>query len=117
MTSPVKLYGISNCDTINKAKVWLNKRAIDFEFHDTRKQGLEIEILLSWIDSLGWETLLNRRGTTWRQLADETKKSMNREIAIQVMLDNPAIIKRPLLVEQGRYHLGFNETQYDEIFN
>lgn len=116
MQSSVKLYGIANCDTIKKAKTWLKDHHIDFEFHDYRKQGLEPEQLQSWIDNLGWQALLNRRGSSWRKLPDEVKNTLDQTLALQTMLDNPAIIKRPLLCRSGALHLGFSSAEYDTIF-
>ena len=115
--SVVTVYGITNCDTIKKARKWLDNAGIEFTFHDYRKQGLEKPLLESWVDTLGWEILLNRRGTTWRKLPDAIKDNIDRQSAIEIMLENPAIIKRPLLNKAGRWHLGFSEAQYREIFH
>ena len=116
MSDSVTVYGISNCDTIKKAKGWLDKKGIQYSFHDYRKQGLEAELLSQWIDALGWETLLNKRGTTWRKLPDEVKNYVDRASAIKLMLDNPAIIKRPLLIKGNEMMLGFNDSQYQAFF-
>ena len=116
MTDAITLYGIANCDTIKKAKTWLQDHTLEFEFHDYRKQGLEAELLQTWVNDLGWEALLNRRGTTWRQLAPEVKDRLDADSAIEIMLANPAIIKRPLLVTKGRRYLGFSHDQYSQIF-
>jgi arsenate reductase len=116
MTSPVTLYGISSCDTIRKAKTWLENQRIEFEFHDYRKQGLEQKLLQSMISALGWEAMLNRRGTTWRTLPESIKDQIDQASAIRVMLDNPAIIKRPILATDNQLHLGFSARQYQEIF-
>jgi len=117
MTCPVTLYGISSCDTIRKAKAWLDSQHIEFEFHDYRKQGLEWPQLQSMVSALGWEAMLNRRGTTWRNLPDTVKDQIDRESAIRVMLDNPAIIKRPILARGNQLHVGFSTGQYEEIFS
>jgi len=116
MAEVTTLYGIANCDTIKKAKAWLVNRGVEYHFHDYRKQGLDIELLQTWVDELGWEALVNRRGTTWRQLAAEVRDSLDTESAIEIMLDKPAIIKRPLLVKNGRSYLGFSDEQYSGIF-
>lgn len=116
-SSAAKLYGIANCDTIKKARNWLDSRQIAFEFHDYRKQGLDSALLLSMESGLGWESMVNRRGTTWRALPDTIKESIDRDSALQVMLENPAIIKRPILCRDNRFFIGFNEQQYQEIFN
>ena len=117
MASPVTLYGMSSCDTIRKAKAWLEARGIEFEFHDYRKQGLEQQLLQSMISALGWEAMLNRRGTTWRTLPDRVKDQIDQESAIRVMMDNPAIIKRPILATDNQLHVGFSDRQYQEIFS
>jgi Spx/MgsR family transcriptional regulator len=115
-SSPAKLYGIANCDTIKKARNWLDSRQIAFEFHDYRKQGLDITLLQSMESELGWESMVNRRGTTWRALPDAIKDSIDRDSALQVMLENPAIIKRPILARDNRLFIGFDDQQYQEIF-
>ena len=117
MAHPVTLYGISSCDTIRKAKTWLKNQQIEFEFHDYRKQGLEQQLLQSMISALGWEAMLNRRGTTWRSLPDTVKDQIDQASAMRLMLDNPAIIKRPILATQNRLHVGFSDQQYQEIFS
>ena len=117
MTRPVTLYGISSCDTIRKARSWLKNQQIEFEFHDYRKQGLEQKLLESMISVLGWEAMLNRRGTTWRALPDEVKERIDQASAMRVMLDNPAIIKRPILAVANQLHLRFSDRQYQEIFS
>ena len=117
MARPVTLYGISSCDTIRKARTWLEKQRIEFEFHDYRKQGLEQQLLQSMISVLGWEAMLNRRGTTWRSLPDTVKDQIDQASAMRLMLDNPAIIKRPILATQNRLHVGFSDQQYQEIFS
>ena len=114
--SDVIVYGISKCDTIKKAKVWLDRKGVAYSFHDYRKQGLDSPMLNLWADSLGWEALLNRRGTTWRKLPDDVKENIDRESAINIMLENPSIIKRPLLIKGNEQYLGFKDSLYDEIF-
>lgn len=116
MTNSVTMYGIANCDTIKKAKKWLNERELTFQFHDYRKQELDPALLRSWVDELGWEALINKRGTTWRQLSDSVRNSVDKESAIVIMLENPAIIKRPLLVKGDERHLGFSDASYNTIF-
>jgi len=116
-STPVKLYGIANCDTIKKARNWLEGREIAFEFHDYRKQGLDMTLLQSLEATLGWEAMVNRRGTTWRALPDTIKSSIDRDSALKLMLENQAIIKRPILANGNHFLVGFNEQQYQEIFN
>ncbi|QCZ93888.1 ArsC family reductase [Salinimonas iocasae] len=110
------LYGISNCDTIKKAKKWLETHDIDYQFHDYRKDGINRQWLEQTESILGWETMLNKRGTTYRQLDDQTKSHMDREAAISIMAESPAIIKRPILDYDSSLHIGFKPEQYKEIF-
>ena len=114
---PVKMYGIKNCDTIKKARAWLEKNGIDYVFHDYRKGGIDQKMLNAWLKSLDWEDLLNRRGTTWRKLPESTRETMNRKAAVNLMLEQPAIIKRPLLETNGELTLGFSEENYRNIFS
>jgi Spx/MgsR family transcriptional regulator len=113
----VTLYGIPNCDTIKKARNWLKQHEIDYRFHDYRKDGLEQAQLQAWCDELGWEALLNKRGTTWRQLPEETKSSVDQAAAIELMLEYPAMIKRPLLDLGNVRKLGFKEADYQGYFS
>jgi arsenate reductase len=99
------------------AKAWLENQRIEFEFHDYRKQGFDRQQLQSMISALGWEAMLNRRGTTWRNLPDTVKDQIDQDSAIRVMLDNPAIIKRPILDRGNQLHVGFSARQYEEIFS
>jgi Spx/MgsR family transcriptional regulator len=110
------LYGISNCDTIKKARNWLRDHAIGYQFHDYRKQGVADDLLQSMAAQLGWEVMLNRRGTTWRALADEEKSKIDEAAALRLMRANPALIKRPILAHNGKLHIAFSEQQYQEIF-
>ncbi len=116
MADSVTIYGIANCDTIKKAKQWLTEREVAFQFHDYRKQGLDPTLLRDWVNQLGWEVMVNKRGTTWRQLPDLIKNAIDKESAIEIMLDNPAIIKRPLLVKGDERHIGFSDANYNIIF-
>jgi arsenate reductase (glutaredoxin) len=117
MSGPVIVFGISNCDTIKKARSWLQTHDIDYAFHDYRKQGVNLDMLQSMAAELGWEAMLNRRGSTWRALPETVKSQIDEPAALQIMLDNPAIIKRPILAYAGRRHLGFSNQQYQEIFD
>ena len=113
----ITLYGIPNCNTVSKARKWLTENKIDYQFHSFKKQGLEQSTLNTWLDALGWKVLLNKRGTTWRKLPDETKAEIDRDKACQIMLDNTSIIKRPVMDNNGEFSVGFKEEQYQEIFN
>ncbi len=111
------IYGISNCDTIRKARRWLSARGIEYTFYDVRKQGLDVEKLKAWVAEAGWETLLNRRGTTWRGLSDELKRELDEAQAIRLMQDYPALIKRPVLEHDGQLLVGFSEARYADVFH
>ncbi len=113
----VTLYGISNCDTIKKARRWLTDAGIEYRLHDYRKDGLNQLQLEQWADELDWQQLLNRRGTTWRKLTDEQKNTINRDRAIQLMLEYPAMIKRPLLDTGTNKVLGFSADRYQDLFS
>lgn len=108
------MYGIKNCDTIKKARKYLDANGVAYQFHDYRADGLEADLLQSFSDTLGWEALLNTRGTTWRKLDEATRSAVdNAAAAQQLMLAQPAMIKRPLLCRaDGSMLLGFNETAY-----
>jgi Spx/MgsR family transcriptional regulator len=112
----VTLYGISNCDTIRKARRWLKEQGVDYRFHDYRKDGLDEALLEQWADDLGWEALLNRRGTTWRRLPETDRNAIDRETAIRLLLAHPAMIKRPLLDTGSERLLGFREQDYADRF-
>ena len=111
----VTMYGIKNCDTIKKARKWLEDAGVDYQFHDYKKDGLSAELLDDWIRELGYEALLNKRGTTWRKLPDDIKDNIDEQSARAVMLDNPSIIKRPLLDTGSAKVLGFSVTEYTEL--
>jgi len=108
------MYGIPNCDTIKKARKWLTQHNIDYQFHDYKKLGTDELQLQNWLQELGWEQLINKRGTTWRKLDEKTKSTMDNQAAIKVMQDNPSIFKRPLLILQDQNILGFNENTYTQ---
>lgn len=111
----IKIYGIPNCDTMKKARRWLEANGIEYDVHDYKKLGVPEKNLKNWVKQTGWETILNKRGTTWRKLDDEVKDNIDEAAAIQVMLNNPSIIKRPVL-ESGKLLLvGFNEDRYKRL--
>ncbi|MGB1289837.1 MAG: ArsC family reductase [Porticoccaceae bacterium] len=111
------LYGISNCDTVKKAKSWLEENNLDYHFHDFRKQGLESAIIQDWLSQIDWQKLLNKRSTTWRNLDAKTQQSVNAENIIQLLVENPTLIKRPVLKVNGIINIGFNADTYQGIFN
>lgn len=109
------MYGIKNCDTIKKARKWLDENNIAYEFYDYKKEGVSAELADAFIQELGWEALLNKRGTTWRALSDEIKNNVDEKIAKQLMLENPSIIKRPLLDTGTQKVLGFKAEAYQAL--
>ncbi len=110
------LYGIKNCDTVKKARHWLEEHQIDYRFHDFRADGLNKIQVQTWIDDLGWESLINKRSATWKQLSEVTKKSLTDKTATATILANPTLIKRPLLELDGKRHLGFKDSEYEQLF-
>lgn len=112
----VNLFGISNCDTVRKARNWLKQNNIEHRFHDFRKEGLETEQIQVWVKNLGWEKLLNKRGTTWRQLPDTDKENLDQESAIKLMARHPTLIKRPVLEYDKKIDVGFSQQQFQQIF-
>ncbi len=111
------LYGISNCDTIKKARKWLSDNMVAYQFHDFRKEGLEAKQLQIWIDALGWEVFLNKRGTTWRKLPEEAQADLDTEKATALMLEHPALIKRPVLVTADDIIVGFRPDEYARLID
>ncbi|MGR9072412.1 MAG: ArsC family reductase [Gammaproteobacteria bacterium] len=107
-----KLYGIKNCDTVKKARRWLDDHRIEFQFHDYRANGLDSALLADFESELGWENMLNRRGTTWRQLGSSDKTDLDKTKALNLMLTHPALIKRPILEADGKLLIGFSPEQY-----
>ena len=104
----ITIYGIKNCDTIKKTLKWCTENGVDYQFHDYRKDGLSAALLARLEQHLGWEKLLNKRGTTYRQLSDEQKQNIDLDSAIKYMLDAPAMIKRPVVQVNDQYHVGFD---------
>jgi arsenate reductase len=104
----ITLYGIKNCDTVKKASTWLENNNIEYNFHDFKKDGVDKALLSAWVDELGWEVLVNKRGTTWRTLSDSAKESVvDKNSAIKIMLENPSVIKRPVVDSGSRRVIGF----------
>ncbi len=112
----VTIYGIKNCDTMKRARAWLDRHGIAYDFHDYKSAGLERTRLSGWCKELGWETLLNRAGTTFRKLPDREKQSLDGDKAIALMLAQPAMIKRPVLDIDGRLLVGFEPAVYANAF-
>ena len=108
----IQLYGIPNCDTVKKARKWLDAQSIDYDFHDYKKEGADPAKLASWSDAVGWEALLNKRGTTFRKLDDEAKADIDRDKAIALMAEHPSMIKRPVVEHAGGILVGFKEAEW-----
>ena len=114
-TAPtVTVFGIPNCDTVKKARTWLTGQGIDYLFHDLKKQGVPADLLPDWVAAVGWEKLLNRKGTTWRKLDDATRNAVvDATTASTVMLTNPSVIKRPVVVwGDGTVSVGFEVVSF-----
>lgn len=111
------LYGIKNCDTVKKARKWLEQHQKTVVFHDFRDDGLNRADLEAWVETLGWETLFNKRSTSFRNLSDDDKTAIDKHKAIELMLAHPTLIKRPVLVIQDKVWVGFKAEQYQEIFS
>lgn len=113
----MRLFGVSNCSTVKKARFWLADNGIEIPFHDFKKQGISEELLKIWLKQVSWEKLVNRQGTTWRQLPDEAKTAVCDETgAIRLMLEKSSVIKRPVLEMDGKIILGFDEAIYQSLF-
>ncbi len=110
-------YGIPNCDTVKKARVWLEARKIDYAFHDYKKSGIEASALKRWCAAFGWETVLNRAGTTFKKLPDADKAHLTEAKAIKLMLAQPSMIKRPVVEGDGKLLIGFKPDQYEKDFS
>jgi len=110
------LVGIKNCDSVKKARKWLEGHGVAYTFHDLREQGLERAELEQWLDAVGWETLLNRRSTSWKQLSEAERSDVERDKALALMLANPTLIKRPVLINGKTIRAGFKEAEYNTIF-
>ena len=116
MAKPVTIYGIKNCDTMKKARAWLDAHGVAYAFHDYKAAGIERGRLETWAHEVGWETLLNRAGTTFRALSDKDKDGLTEKKAIALMLAQPSMIKRPVLDVGGKPLVGFKSEQYGKKF-
>lgn len=111
-----KLYGIRNCDTMKKAWTWLDAHGVDYVFHDYRKDGVDRARLEDWVRRAGWETVLNRAGTTFRKLPEAERQDLDARKAVELMLAQPSMIKRPVLEAGEALLMGFKPTAYEELF-
>lgn len=110
------LFGIRNCDTMKKAWTWLDQHGVAYGFHDYKKQGVDRAHLEAWVERLGWETVLNRAGTTFRKLPEAERTGLDAAKAIELMLAQPSMIKRPVLEADGRLLVGFRPAEYEQAF-
>ena len=111
----LKLYGIPNCDTVKKARKWLETNGVDYEFVDFRKNPLSAAQLKDWVANVGLDTLLNKRSRTWRELDKDQQDSSNPAKMLQLMREMPTLIKRPVLVDKNILLVGFNNTEYGKL--
>ena len=112
----VTIYGIKNCDTMKKARAWLDGRGIAYRFHDYKAEGIDAATLSGWAKKVGWETLLNRAGTTFRKLPDADREGLDEDKAIALMLKQPSMIKRPVVETGGKLLVGFRPETYEAAF-
>ncbi len=112
----IKVYGIPNCNTVKKAIDWLQQNGLTYEFHDYKKKGITKEKLQEWSHYLGWENIVNKKGTTWVQLSDVEKEEISNENkAIDYLAENTSSIKRPVIEAKGKYLIRFDEKQYEDL--
>lgn len=114
-TQALTLYGIKNCDSVKKARAWLDARQLEYRFHDYRVDGLDAALLTAFIDKLGADGILNQRSTSWRQLSAEQKQDLTTEKAKQLMLEVPTLIKRPILDDGRQLLVGFSPELYANL--
>ena len=112
----VTIYGIKNCDTMKKARNWLDDHGIEYAFHDYKKDGLDADTLDGFLKNIEWEKLLNRAGTTFRKLPEEERQNLDENKARELMLAQPSMVKRPVLEKDGAMTVGFKPDQYDAFF-
>ena len=109
------LYGIKNCDTVKKARRWLEDHGIEYQFHDFRQDGLDKKQLSVWVEQLGWEAVVNKRSTTWRNLSDKDKGLTTNTQAVKLLSANPTLIKRPIVEKNKTLFVGFKEAEFQKI--
>lgn len=111
----IKMYGIKNCGTVKKAMQYLQDKGLEFQFHDFKKEGINKAMIEKWHAALGWETLLNKKGMTWRKFSEAQKQNLSKTKAIQLMLENSSVIKRPIIEKGKKILIGFNEEEYQSL--
>ena len=112
----VTLYGIKNCDSVKKAKHWLEAHAVDYRFHDFRVDGLQQQLLDEWLRQVEYDVLLNKRSRTWKELTGEQRENIQQKKALRLMLEHPTLIKRPVIDTGSALMVGFTESRYDDLF-
>nr|WP_269783224.1 ArsC family reductase [Marinibactrum halimedae] len=110
------MFGIKNCDTVKKARSWLEEHDIEYTYHDIRLDGLKLPQVQEWINELGWEQIVNKRSTTWKQLNDTQRNNINNTSAPSIIIANPTLVRRPVLDTGTTRHTGFKADYYAEIF-
>ena len=113
----ITLYGIKNCDTVKKARKWLDSHGVDYQFHDFREDGLEQEAVAIWLAELGWQNLVNKRSSSWKALDEQARQSMDEKSALAAILVQPTLVKRPLLDTGHERFTGFSAASYEKIFS
>jgi Spx/MgsR family transcriptional regulator len=113
---PVKLYGLATCDTTRAARKWLDAKGVKHAFHDVREDGLTKPLVEAWVKQLGWEKVLNKASTTWRELPEKEKTGVDQKKAIALLLAHPTMVKRPVLDRNGELSLGFKPANYEQLF-
>jgi Spx/MgsR family transcriptional regulator len=116
MPSNVRLFGLATCDTTRAARKWLDGQGVPHVFHDVRADGLTRATVEGWVKQLGWEKVLNKASTTWRELPADAKKEINQDVAVDLLLANPTLVKRPILDLRGNLSAGFKPATYAELF-
>ena len=112
----ITVYGIKNCDTVKKALKWLADHNIEHKLHDYRVDGLDTAFLQKAEAQFGWENLVNKRSTTWRNLHEDVKKTLSKTTALSVLAENPTLIKRPIILQDGKTLIGFDAKEYEAAF-
>lgn len=111
------LYGIHNCETVKKARNWLESNKVDYNFHDFRKDGMDKILVEKFLTQIKWDDLINRRGLTWRRLSEKERENINKNNAVSLIIKHPTIIKRPILFVKGNYKVGYSQKEYNDFLN
>ncbi len=112
----MRVYGIPNCDTVKKARAWLESHGVQYEFHDWKKQGVDPALLAKWMKAVSWQEVVNRKGITWRKLSDAEKNAVTDDAsAIKLLLEKPSAIRRPAFEYQDKLVLGFDPAIYEQV--